>query len=115
MSQQAGFAAERQARDYLTSQGLRWITSNWRCRWGEVDLVMREKDLLVFVEVRSRVSAEFGGALESITIGKQKKILKAATHYMTTHNLYNTHSCRFDVVCIQGTNADIEWIQNAFY
>lgn len=114
MSQQIGFAAEKQAREYLSRHGMRWITSNYRCRWGEVDLVMSEGELLVFVEVRSRVSAVYGGALESITYTKQKKIMSTATHYMTAKKLYNTHSCRFDVVCIQGPDARIEWIKNAF-
>ncbi|MGQ3890844.1 YraN family protein [Legionella sp. CNM-4043-24] len=114
MSQTIGFAAEKQARDFLTRQGLRWLGSNYRCRWGEIDLVMSEGDLLVFVEVRSRISAEYGNALESITYGKQKKIMKTATHYMTTKKMYNTHSCRFDVVSIQGHDAQIEWVKNAF-
>jgi len=114
MSQQIGFAAEKQAREYLSRQGMRWITSNYRCRWGEVDLVMSDGELLVFVEVRSRVSAAYGNALESITYSKQKKIMRTATHYMATKKLYNTHSCRFDVVSIQGEQAQIDWVKNAF-
>ena len=114
MSQQIGFAAEKQARDYLVKQGLRWLTSNYRCRWGEVDLIMSEGDYLVFVEVRSRVSSAYGGALESITHVKRQKILKTATHYMIAKNRYNTCSARFDVLCIQGVDMRMEWIKNAF-
>lgn len=114
MSQQIGFAAETQARDYLQQQGLRWLGSNYSCRWGEIDLIMAQGDLLVFVEVRARVSDEYGGAVGSITLGKQLKIQRTATHYMTTKKLYNTHACRFDVVCVQGAKAQIEWIPNAF-
>jgi putative endonuclease len=114
MSQQIGFAAEKYARDYLVKQGLRWITSNYRCRWGEVDLIMKDANHLVFIEVRSRVSDAYGGAIESITYSKRQKILKTATHYMTVKNSYNTFSARFDVISIQGSAAKVEWIKNAF-
>ena len=114
MSQQVGLIAEQQARNYLVSKGLRWITSNYRCRWGEIDLIMGDGITLVFVEVRARVSAEFGGAIGSITLQKQKRIIKTATHYLTTKNLYNTCNGRFDVISIQGATSQIEWIKNAF-
>lgn len=114
MSQQIGLIAEQQARNYLVRNGLRWITSNYRCRWGEIDLIMGDGKLLVFVEVRARVSAEFGGAIGSITLQKQKKIIKTATHYLTTNNLYNTCNGRFDVISVQGAASQIEWIKNAF-
>lgn len=114
MSQQSGLIAEQQARNYLVKNGLRWITSNYRCRLGEVDLIMADGKILVFVEVRARVSAEYGGAVGSITYQKQRKIIKTATHYLITNNLYNTCNGRFDVISIQGASSQIEWIPNAF-
>lgn len=114
MSQQTGLIAEQQARNYLVGKGLRWIASNYRCRWGEVDLIMGDGKTLVFVEVRARVSAEFGGATGSITLQKQRKIIKTAMHYMVAKNLYTTCNGRFDVISVQGTSSQIEWIKNAF-
>lgn len=114
MSQQTGFAAEQLARHYLVKQGLSWITSNYRCRWGEIDLIMAEKHYLVFVEVRLRTSGAFGGAIASVTQAKQQKLIKTAMHYMMIHKLYNKRSARFDVIGIQGESAPFEWIKNAF-
>lgn len=114
MSQQIGFAAENQARDFLAKQGLQWITSNYRCRWGEIDIIMKEADYYVFIEVRSRVSAEYGGALESITARKKQKIIKTALHYLTTKSLLDRYPSRFDVICMQGKQAETLWIKNAF-
>ena len=113
-SQQAGFAAEASARDYLISQGLCWVASNYRSRAGEIDLIMQDKKYLVFVEVRARTSAKFGSALESVTWQKRQKIIKTALHYMTSNNLYNKYSCRFDVVSIQGACQEMAWVKNAF-
>lgn len=114
MSQQIGFAAESEARQYLVKQGLRWITSNYRSRWGEVDLIMWHGDYLVFVEVRARVSSEYGGALESITYHKKQKIIKTATHYLMIKCLMEKHPLRFDVICVQGKSAEMLWVKNAF-
>ena len=72
MSQTIGFQRERQARDYLVAQGLEWVSSNYRCRLGEIDLIMRDKAHLVFVEVRARSSTAFGGAAASVSYNKTK-------------------------------------------
>lgn len=114
MSQQIGYAAENQARQYLTQQGLVWVTSNYRCRWGELDLIMKDKDFLVFIEVRSRVSNEYGGALASINLHKKKKIIKTASHYLVTNNLWDKCLVRFDVISLQGELKTMEWIKDAF-
>jgi putative endonuclease len=80
-------------------------------RAGEVDLVMRERDgTLVFVEVRARSSAGFGGAAASVTATKQRRLLFAAQHYL--QRLANLPPCRFDVVAVEG--GQIEWIRAAF-
>lgn len=113
MSQQIGFAVEKQARELLTQQGLSFVMSNYRCRWGELDLIMRDKEYVVFIEVRARVSAEYGNALESITINKQQKIIKSASHFLLTHAHFNRFPARFDVVYSQGRQS-LQWIKDAF-
>ncbi|MFY7697793.1 MAG: YraN family protein [Legionella sp.] len=114
MSIQLGYAAEIQAQQYLQSQGLQWLVSNYRTRVGEIDLIMRDGEYLVFVEVRARHSSTFGHALESISPRKQQKIVRAALMYLTTNKLYARQLIRFDVVTIQGTYSVIQWIKNAF-
>lgn len=114
MSLVSGFAAEASARDYLIAQGLSWVESNYRCRLGEIDLIMRDKDYWVFVEVRSRASKAYGGAIESITYGKQQKLLRTASLYLLTHKLHESAPVRFDVVSIEGKPPQLTWISNAF-
>ncbi|KTD24088.1 hypothetical protein Lmac_2961 [Legionella maceachernii] len=114
MSLKTGTKAELWARDYLLRQGLRWISSNYRCRWGEIDLIMEEQNCLVFVEVRSRQSRAFGGAIASITSVKQHKLAKAAAHYLQTTKKYNAQPVRFDVVGFEEKGQHVEWIKNAF-
>jgi putative endonuclease len=114
MSQKIGSAAEKRACAYLLSQGLQWIESNYHCRWGEIDLIMREKDFLVFIEVRARTSAAFGGALASVTYHKQQKLIQTATHYLLEKKLYNNQPARFDILAFEGVASRIDWIKNAF-
>jgi putative endonuclease len=107
-------AAEATARDYLVAQGLQWIESNYRCRLGEIDLIMRDQDYLVFVEVRSRASNVYGGAMESITYSKQQKLFKTASLYLITHKLQDKIATRFDVISIEGKSSQLTWVKNAF-
>lgn len=108
-----GKAAEQHAAAFLQQQKLALLESNYRCRFGEIDLIMREGDTIVFIEVRMRSSDRFGGAAASITTAKQAKLIRAARHYLARQN--DDFPCRFDVVLISGTREnDIEWIQNAF-
>lgn len=106
-----GDRKEQQARAYLERQGLRAIAQNVRCKRGELDLVMRDQDTLVFVEVRYRESERFGGAAASIDPRKQMRIMAAASYYLQRHepNL----PCRFDVIAIDGAGV-INWIRHAF-
>lgn len=109
-----GKDAERLARSYLEDQGLRWVASNYRTKRGEIDLIMRDGVLLVFIEVRYRRTADFGGACASVNSHKQRRLIAAAEHYLqqTTH----PPACRFDILGIEG-KADrpaIEWIRDAF-
>jgi len=114
MSLKTGFAAEQRARDFLRAQGLQWVESNYRCRWGEIDLIMREKNCLVFVEVRARASGAFGGAAASVTYNKQQKLIKTATIYLLSKKLHDKQPIRFDVLGFEGKESEIQWIKNAF-
>lgn len=114
MSLKTGIKAEQQARDYLLTQGLHWVRSNYRCPWGEIDLIMEEQNYLVFVEVRSRMSQAFGGAIASVTYVKQQRIAKAAAHYLMTTKKYNKQPVRFDVLGFEDKGQRVEWIKNAF-
>ncbi|MCW8470437.1 YraN family protein [Fluoribacter gormanii] len=114
MTYEKGRIAEQKALAYLKKQGLEFITQNYNCRLGEIDLIMRDKEQLVFIEVRSRVSTQFGGGIASITYTKKQKILKAATYYLLEHQQYDQLALRFDVVSIDGTSASINWIKDAF-
>lgn len=107
-----GRDAERQAEAFLESRGLTPVARNWRCRFGEIDLVMRDGATLVFVEVRLRSRSDFGGAAASVTAAKQRKLLAAASQYLS--GLRAMPPCRFDVVALSGPSRDPEWIRNAF-
>ncbi len=89
------------------------MTRNYRCRGGEIDLIMRQGETLVFVEVRYRAHATHGGAASSVTRRKQHKIVLAARHYFKQHAINEANqACRFDVIAFEGDQPD--WIQNAF-
>lgn len=108
-----GGEAEKYAEKFLQRQGMSLLERNYRCRFGEIDLIMRDDTVLVFVEVRMRTSLVFGGAAGSITSTKQAKLLRAARHYLAS--LKTEPPCRFDAVLLSGTNGrEIEWLKNAF-
>jgi len=107
-----GFDAELVAAAYLQRRHLVLIERNYHCRFGEIDLIMRDGKTLVFIEVRMRTSEIFGGAAASITVSKQVKLLRTARHYIAGTN--SEPDCRFDVVLLSGINAKIKWIENAF-
>jgi len=106
-----GQSAEADAESFLAAQGLTLVVRNWRCRFGEIDLIMQDGATRVFVEVRLRNRSDFGGAAASVTPAKQKKLLAAARLYLTT--LKTLPPCRFDVVALSG-NTPPDWIKNAF-
>ncbi|OGB09970.1 MAG: YraN family protein [Burkholderiales bacterium RIFCSPHIGHO2_12_FULL_61_11] len=116
-----GDAAESAARAHLIQGGLKFVEANYRTPGrggGEIDLVMRAPDgTLVFVEVRQRTGASFGGAAASIGSVKQRRIIFAARHYLM--RFARQPPCRFDVVLVQGAPGDakescIEWLTAAF-
>ena len=109
-AQAAGGEGEDQAARFLERHGLDLLARNFRTRLGEIDLIAREDDVLVFVEVRLRKDARFGGAVESITARKRQRIAAAARQYLM--RLARVPACRFDVVCIEG--GEPRWIRGAF-
>jgi len=113
-----GVHFEKLALEYLLTQGLHLLTTNYRCVMGEIDLVMRHDDSLVFIEVRYRAGNDYGGALATITGAKQHKIRNAARHFLLCQKQYQNLACRFDVVGVEtGKSGEtlITWVSNAFY
>jgi putative endonuclease len=109
-----GKDAEARACGYLQEQGLQLVQRNYHSRRGEIDLIMQDKDSLVFVEVRYRRQSRFGSAAESVNRHKQSKLLACANHYIQAHPELARQACRFDVVSIDGNMNSIDWIKNAF-
>ncbi len=109
--QQSGDAAERRAEALLTGRGLTTVDRNYRCKGGEIDLIMRDGDSLVFVEVRLRRHKDFGGSLSSIDQRKQRRLIIAAQHYLQRQRWQGP--CRFDVVGFDGSH-EANWIKDAF-
>ncbi|MCU5773354.1 YraN family protein [Erwiniaceae bacterium BAC15a-03b] len=111
--QQKGAGYELIARRYLEQAGLQFEAANVRFRGGELDLIMRDQQQWVFVEVRYRRDDRFGGAAASVTRSKQQKLLRAAAIWLAMRNAsFDTLDCRFDVVAITGDQ--LEWLPDAF-
>lgn len=108
-----GARAEEIAAQFLQDRGLKLLQQNYRCRYGEIDLILQDGSTLVFAEVRLRSRDDFGGAAASINAAKQDKLARTARHYLAT--LARIPPCRFDAVLLQATDgSDIEWLRNAF-
>jgi putative endonuclease len=136
--QNSGREAESLAKKHLLNQGLLLIDKNYHSRHGEIDLIFKDNDCIVFIEVRFRQRVNFGSACETIDHKKQKKIIKTAEYYLYKHRLTESVASRFDVIGItpnikkSNTNSDkahndfftisdnyckqysVEWIKNAF-
>jgi putative endonuclease len=104
-----GDAAEDKALHYLQQHGLILMHRNFRCKGGEIDLIMQEAAALVFVEVRKRADTRHGGAAASVTAPKQARLIIAAQVFLQRYRL--PPACRFDVIAIDGSA--IEWLKNA--
>ncbi|MET0581376.1 MAG: YraN family protein [Pseudoxanthomonas sp.] len=116
-----GNRAEAAALQYLLRAGLRELATNASYRGGELDLVMLEKnradaDMLVFVEVRYRKSAAFGGGAASVDAGKRRKLIHAAQNFLAAHPRYANAPCRFDVIAAEGDPQAprLTWLRDAF-
>lgn len=128
ISKSLGKQAEDFAYRYLKAQGLCLITRNYACRLGEIDLIMQDKEILVFVEVRYRQQQQFGHSLETVDAYKQTKLIKTAEHYLQSNPTLAETPCRFDVLGISARKpsllqklspsqhypAQVEWLKNAF-
>lgn len=114
--QRQGYAAEALAGDYLQARGLEILARNLRCKAGEIDLIVRDGEVMVFVEVRARRDARFGGAAASVNRAKQEKLILAARYFLprlsARYFAGRAPACRFDVVCFQVEG--LTWIKNAF-
>jgi putative endonuclease len=113
---QRGLAAEQLAAEYLQVRGVKILGRNLRCKAGELDLVCVDEGILAVVEVRQRGTADYGGALASVTWAKQRKIIRA-TQFLLRGKDWRHVPLRFDVVAIEGLPEGahrVEWIKDAF-
>jgi putative endonuclease len=114
--QELGFIGDKLARDFLKKKGYKMLETNYRCREGEIDIVARKKDYLVFIEVRTKASAGFGSPEESVTASKKEKLISSALTYMSEHKDL-PEFWRIDFVAVElspnGKATRIEVIENA--
>lgn len=113
-----GLCFETEAARYLEGKGCRLLTRGFRCRFGEIDLIVRHSDTICFVEVKFRQTLRFGGAAYAIPATKQRKLIKTAQYFILSNTGLANQAMRFDALLIQrqADNSDrYDWIQNAFY
>ncbi|REL30726.1 YraN family protein [Thalassotalea euphylliae] len=112
-----GEQTEQLAAQHLREQGLNCLTCNFSSKYGEIDIIAQDGEVLVFVEVKYRKQANYGGAIAAISAAKQQKLKLCASFYLQQAQLneYNT-PCRFDVVALQGPieQPNVTWLKNAF-
>lgn len=113
---ESGAWAETQACEYLVEQGLSLIERNFRCRLGELDLIMEDDQTLIIVEVRYRQKTGYGTPAETVTRAKRERLLRTARFYLQKNRVSSDIHCRFDVMSISGPNyaPSYQWIRGAF-
>lgn len=113
---QRGADLEAAAERWLSARGLRGVARNFRCKAGEIDLVMLDARQLVFVEVRFRRDDRFGGAAASVTAAKQRRLVAAAHGFIDAHPRWRHSACRFDVLAgrAEGGAVAWQWLRDAF-
>lgn len=113
--QALGREGERVAEQYLAKKGYKLVARNYRCRGGEVDLILLDRRVVVFVEVKTRTDHGFGSPLEAVETRKQRRMILAAQLFLHEHKLHE-RDARFDVVGISwpGNKPVVEHVQNAF-
>lgn len=116
LAQRLGAAGEERATAYLLAQGFTLVARNFRCPLGEIDIIVKNAQQLIFVEVKQRRSQHFGAAAEMVTPSKQKKIILSAQVFLQQHAKYRHLNPRFDVIALDtsGIEAEITWIPHAF-
>lgn len=100
VAQQLGQWAEQTALKLLKEQNYEWVASNYHSRRGEVDLIVKRGNELIFVEVKARGQGNYGQACEMVTLSKQKKIIKTAMRFLQRYPSYQDFYCRFDVIVL---------------
>ncbi len=117
LNKRKGLHYESEAKQHLVCQGLKCLEQNYHSRFGEIDLIMQDSDIVCFIEVKFRKSLDFGGAANSIPYQKQQKIIKTAQIFMQNNRKLHNQGMRFDALILQqsGDDITIDWIQNAFY
>lgn len=120
--------AEQQALNILQAQGFQLVAANYHCRYGEIDLIVQHAQELVFVEVKARSVTQYAHSFESISLSKQRKIMKSALCFLEAHPEFQNFYSRFDVICFDFLQQfaktiqqdfskftyDQQWIENAF-
>lgn len=120
--------AEKQALSFLQTQGFSLIVANYHCRYGEIDLIVQKDQEIIFVEVKARSSTRYAQSYETISLSKQKKIMKSALCFLENEPRFSAFYCRFDVICFDFFQQfakkiqhdfskfpyDQQWIENAF-
>jgi putative endonuclease len=117
LRRQRGRDAEALAAEYLSARGLEVLARNIRCKGGELDLLCRDGEVLVVVEVRQRSRNDYGGALASVTWRKRRKIIRATRYLLKTAPRWRNALLRFDVIGLQGLPErapELEWVKDAF-
>ena len=112
---ETGAWAEDMALAFLLERGLRMVTRNYRCRHGEIDLILDDGDTLVFAEVRYRAAGALVSATESVTLAKQRRLLASAEYYLQRHGEHERRECRFDVLALSGDRPTpvVQWLRDA--
>lgn len=109
-----GKSGEDLAKEYLISNGYRILLTNYRNKIGEIDIIAMDKDILVFVEVKTRTSISYGYAFEAVDYRKQRKIINTSMVYIKYHNIFDTQ-LRYDIIEVYKTkNIKINHLENAF-
>ena len=117
LRRQRGTQSERLAADFLQARGLKVLARNVRCKIGELDLVCLDHEVLAIIEVRQRGSREFGGALQSVTWCKQRKIIRTTRYLLQRQAGWQGRAVRFDVVAVEGPPGGAQrlvWVKDAF-
>jgi len=118
-TKETGDKAELAAETYLKKKGFKAIARQYKCKFGELDLVMLDANTLVFVEVRYRQTSSFGSAADTVVHRKQRRVILSAQHFLQSNTRYQNLNCRFDVVAAKPDKTEtdsliLDWIQNAF-
>lgn len=108
-----GAAYEEKAAKYLQSQGYQIIERNFRCKLGEIDLIAKEREVLVFLEVKYRKTGQYGEPTDAVTPAKKRTICRVADFYRMSRRIPESQNCRFDVVSILGEQVRV--YKNAFF